>query len=514
MRLSLLTFLTVFTLQNAIAQDCANCNNQKRVVLYDADVQVPKPAATDSLSQWQLLIQIATSIDVAVFKNSSECVNLVSAFTVYGSGAETIVVGANTTNLPSSDIDGDYLVTGTIKAAGEQYILEVELQAGCSRKVIAKGSSLFDLKGDLSGYSKIVSEAVSSILPIAGKIQQFESSEKQRDKSLSLLQIGEIPVKITPQKKILKAGESTVFNVEIIDCDGSPIQGREIVFTEMDFNGMKLFKTLGGTVSPTKLVTDANGKATGTFTLKPGATEALISAHSPGKDVAGCESIFSGSAAINIKATYSGYVKYQLEMTNNCTKENTSGCLYTQNKWKNVQSISFGTSFYTTQERGETLDISLTDDENQQDGSLVPDLLAHGTFSHMRNDLNRGVIVCESANKGEETIQRIISNVEGGLGKASIRISESGGFAAINLDLVFDTNTSSFFSQTALPSANENKKEKTDWNVAFDTIIEKGLKVKKTKTAGKTTYTFQGSRGTKLACGSTNETIVVVVNEE
>lgn len=506
-------------------QDCVNCKEVPKLTQFDFDIKVPTPNAADGTEnlwpEWKNLFMIASMVGNQLMLANPDCIRITIPPSFDSAGTQEITVGGETfTNLPSNPLIsadlskyGDYLLTGVITANGTECKLHAEIQTSCSRKIVAIADISFSLSSVSGNVSGIAQQLVNQFSPLSQKIRQFELDERTRDKSLSLFQTssGE-PIKITPDKETLKAGESTSFTIELRDCDGKPLAGREIRFAGSNFEGLKVPATIGGTVSPASVTTDANGKARATFTLTGGSHEALIAAYSPGKNVKGCESMFYGDAPINIRYTYSGYIKYSYESSSNCSDDVSSGCLRSTYNGVEKMTITYNSSFYIDPEKSPTPDFFVAEDDESE--SMVPDKLDGGSYSYRKTDIRKGIIICESVSKGQTTVQKILASQDGELKSSNFGFSVDNNSAHVNINLNFLANTSSKFSQTYLPEQSNNSTEEISWNVSFDSLLGNELTVKKQKIGNKTRYTIEGKRTLNLKCSSNSETIRMVIDEE
>ena len=371
----------------ASAQSCSNCNESPKIVQFDFDIRVPKPDSSGGTQnlwpEWKNLFIIANSVGSTIQKSGAGCIiiNIPPAIDT-GNVLQGSIGGETFTNLPSNpliskdlSVYGDYVLTGTITGNGTACTLHAEIQTACSRKVVATADVTFDLSTVVGNVNNLAQQVVAQLAP-REKIKQFELDERKKNPALSLFKFAGDPMKVTPAKETLKAGESTSFTVELKDCDGMPLAGREIIFTEDSIGGFKIYGTEGGTVSPEKIVTDANGIAKATFTLAKGAKTALISAHSPGLDVKGCNSMFVGDAPINLGYNYSGFVHYTIENISNCSNAHTSGCAETKSRHQ-VNTVLVYNARFNYLERASSIRISK---DGVKEPNHVPRLRESGTY--------------------------------------------------------------------------------------------------------------------------------------
>ena len=498
---------------NLSAQQCGNCRSTPSVALYDLDVQVPQPALNGSDSsgwlEWLQLFWINKHLQSAIFNSNKNCIKFTQpndAGLSKGSGEEQIIkVGITYTNLPSSgDLSryGNYIYTGSITGSGYQYQLKIYIQASCSRKTIISIDHPFTISASSQNTIQIAQQVAAQLSTLGEKIEQFELNERKENKSLSLASAswGE-PIKITPLKKTLKAGESTSFTIELKDCDGVPLSGRDILFSESSFAGFKIYGTMGGTVSPSKVTTDASGMAKATFTLKPGAKEAVINVHSPGKDVKGCESIFIGNAYINITRIYKGYVKYSFDQTDICNKENHSGVTSSISKW----NISFKVD-YTSMFHSKIEDESISNDG--EGSGLIPDQMDGGSHTNQKTEIKRIQVA-----SNEPVIQVITRNVSGELKDASLRFSFDMGNPYVEVNLNFLVQGSAMFRQTYLPGSTETINEYYQHSVAFFST-DPNMKYTKSETSEGIKHVISYLRSVNAECTQVIERLELQVVEQ
>jgi hypothetical protein len=503
--ISIILFLICFT--NAPAQQCGNCKETPKLTTFDFDVQVPTPNVTDSTDQlwpeWKNLFIIAGAVASNLKKNEGNCITFTIPPAVDTGDVQLAKVGGETfTNLPSNpNISsklseyGNYLMTGTIKKSGDAVILHVEIQSSCERKTVATAAVSFQFSSVAGNVNSIAQQAASQLSPLIEKIKKFELEERQKNKKLSLYQTNwEEPIKITPQKRTLKSGESTDFTVELKDCDGIPVEGREILFSETTFEGFKIFGTTGGTVSPAKIVTDANGKATAKFTLKSGAKEAIISAHSPGMEVKGCKSMFTGDAAINIRRTYSGTIKYSFDQSQQCVKSFSDKVSTGISQWNHTFKVEYTGNFYSN-------DLGYNGDEEpivMESGNMVVKQYEHKKITVANNP---------------PTEQEIKKDQSGGLKSGTVRFGFDANAPFAELNLKFMLEGTSSFKQTYLPSASGPANEEFLHSVAFF-HIDKNLQYKKTTEGGKIKHIITYIRTDNKECLQLVERMQLQVIEE
>ena len=293
-----ISFLMLWSLQ-PVAQQCGNCKQTPKVAGYDLDVQVPQPKlnGTDSTGwlEWLRLFWVNKFAHGALFQNNKNCVRFIQPESSEG----VLKVGETYTNLPEGNISefGDYYTTGYVKQQGDGYVMHIELQASCSRKVVAAATVQFQLLTSGQMAQNIGQQAASQLTPLIDKIRKFELQERENNKYVALATLGDDDIIIIPKKRNLAQGEQTELDITLKDCDGKVLPNREILFGAGSISGMAITGTLGGTVTPSNVTTDANGKAKATF--KMGADRsAVINAHHLFNLPTGCPYAKVGSTPI------------------------------------------------------------------------------------------------------------------------------------------------------------------------------------------------------------------------
>lgn len=508
-------------------QQCGNCDRRPSIATFDFDIKVPPPAANDTTHElwpeWKALYLLAGMVSSKLGSLNAGCVklNIPPSFDV-GDTSLLSVGGETFTNLPSNpnigplNVYGDYFITGTIAGTGTSLNLQVELQASCSRKVVAKASTQFDMRGIVGNLPGIVGQIASQLSPLAQKINDFEKQQRTENNSWAIDYFNAEPIKITPAKKTLKRGETTPVTIELKDCDGTPLAGREIIFTETEFEGFRIEKTIGGVITPSRVMTDDQGKATVQFRLDANAERAIINAHSPGKSVRGCADMFTGTAFLNIQAIYSGYVRYRHKNLSNCSLKDVTGCLEQQYNGILQQAVEYTGVFYQEGEKSEGADISFSGKEEDDGEEIsVPNCMEGGNFYYRKYDFRKHIIVCVSAAQGQTTIQRIDQTSSGGLLYGSGQISIDDTFARVTISLQFKTSTKTDVEQTILGSSSNTSEETSSWDIAFDSFFEKGFKATVQKIGNRRKYTIDYTRKFNPGCNLDSvEELKVVVWEE
>lgn len=285
----------IFSAFVLVAQECTNCKKAPQVITYELDIQVPKLSDTgQSMFQWRQLYSLSGFTNSKLFELNKNCVRFLQPL-VTGIGDIT------TPRLPEkseSSNYGDYLVTGWVRQAGEECILHLELQTTCGLHRVTSAEVPFHLSGDSAYIKGIAHQAASQLSPLADKIKAFEKKERESNKTVAFSGWGTESITIKPKKHRLAAGEETEVEISMKDCDGYPLANRQIDFTKSGPGEPAILGTTGGTVIPSSLTTDANGKAKVKFKMGSGKT-ALIAAHYLFNKPSGCPGAMIGSFPIN-----------------------------------------------------------------------------------------------------------------------------------------------------------------------------------------------------------------------
>jgi hypothetical protein len=300
--ISRLLFIILICLARHIActQECGNCKKTPKVNNYDLEVQVPKPDDTSKLLQWRQLFWLSEFAKSYLFERNKNCVRFVQPLSTNANGNEVLVVSQTDPQLPASgnvSKYGDYLVTGFVRQSGEGYIMHMELQTSCSRKKVAASDVPFQLSSDPDYISGIGQQAAASLTPLIDKINEFAKKQRETDKGIAFSNWGKEAITIVPKKQKLAAGEETEIEIIMKDCDGYALGNREIDLSKGSINGMPINGTTGGTVTPSKVITDAGGKAKAKFKMGNEKT-AFIRAHYLFNRPTGCADAMIGSCAL------------------------------------------------------------------------------------------------------------------------------------------------------------------------------------------------------------------------
>lgn len=315
----ILWLLFIVAFRNSYAQQCGNCKLTPNVAQYDLEVQVPQPELkgekTKGWLEWLDLFWLARHANSYLFQNNSNCIRFKIGpdQDANADGTQDIYqVGASYTHLPHQSYKEGYITTGYVKKSGDGYVMHMEVQSACNRKTVAFTDVPFPPNSISKIAEDIAQQAAKQLMPLVDKIKEFELKERKENKDFALGGSGRELIKIVPASKQLATGQQTEIDITLLDCDGYPLAGREIVFTQGEVGGMKIAGTIGGTVTPSKIRTDANGKAKAKFTMTAGSGKpAIINAHTLTRTPNNCEDALTGSKkmdalpAFKITVTYS-----------------------------------------------------------------------------------------------------------------------------------------------------------------------------------------------------------------
>ena len=219
------------------------------VALYDCDFT---GASVDSVSTSAALSTISSRIFKLVAEDASASgVVLMNLGTGDTSSDEIVAETRPNFYVPDStaDHDVDYIISGTVTGAPGSYVLSIVLQNSFTLQQAAEGTADFT-SATASGMNSAVSQALSTILPLLGKIRSYEIGLRNSNSSISI----NPSVAVTASSASVALNGSTTVTLTVIDCDSMKLAGRQVNLT-----------AVGGSISPQTVTTDNNGNATATF---------------------------------------------------------------------------------------------------------------------------------------------------------------------------------------------------------------------------------------------------------
>ena len=295
-------FHVAFICLYANAQPCDNCKKKPLVANYELDVQVAKPEGNvEALLQWRQLFWLTKFANAKIFALNKNCVRFLQPLSTSADGNAVLVVDQMKPTLPAGgnvSKYGDYLITGSVTQSGNGYNMHIELQTSCSRRRVAFADIPFQASSDPAYIQNIAEQGAAQLAPLIDKINEFANKEREGNKKTAFSNWGTESITITPKKRKLPAGEETEIEISMKDCDGFALGNRQIVFTKGSVEGFPINGTIGGTVTPATVTTDASGKAKAKFKMGDGKT-AMIAAHYLFDKPTGCKDAMTGSCPIN-----------------------------------------------------------------------------------------------------------------------------------------------------------------------------------------------------------------------
>jgi hypothetical protein len=300
-----ISFLLVFLLWtgSSLAQDCDICSHP-RLAFYDAQMP-PRPSTADSIVTWWTLQWPMAVARVSLHNTdpTRDCITwydgaLVNARDLQG---DTLRIGLEYFNYPpAGEVNADYLLTGSITGSGGTYYLNLTLETAVSREVVLTHSVSFG--SDIASQQSAGEAAAAAFMPLLQTIRSFEVNKRNTDVTVAMRdrESAPQPITVTPKKKKINTGEAVDVDIEMIDCDGVPLGNREISFIETTVYDIPFSGSTGGTVEPSTVTTDANGKATVKFTAGSTTGIGQIVASYPHRKPCGRASGFMRSAVMII----------------------------------------------------------------------------------------------------------------------------------------------------------------------------------------------------------------------
>jgi|GEM_PF-2144449 len=294
---------------NAIYAQCDECID-RRIYMFDASVDVPAPpdTAIQEIFKWSSLFDLGRFARILSHDEdpTKDCFIWSDGGMWLANSAQngTLIFGSTYTNLPpAGPIKGiDYLLTGSVTPdGGDNYTFTWRLECGTSREVVKSSSVNYTANSGGTGIEAAARQAAQGLMPFLQTIQDFEIDKRENDVTVARSAWGKMT--ITSKKTKLAPNESTEVEIELIDeCDGYVLKNREIIlepYSDPELGPLCEGPT-GGTVSPTRVTTDENGKATVTFTAGSSGGLGVINAVYVFKKPHGRLCAITGKASINL----------------------------------------------------------------------------------------------------------------------------------------------------------------------------------------------------------------------
>ena len=328
------SFILALTLIVTTKAQCDECIDN-RIILFDAAVNVPPPSDTamQKAFAWASLFEVSRKVRYYTHWEdpTKECFIWIDGGLWLANSEQggTFKFGPTYSNLPpAGPVESTpYLITGSISQAGaiDNYTLTWQIECGTSREVVRSSTVTFSTNSSFAGLDQAAKKAAAGLQPLLQVIRDFEI--KKRDEDMGVARSTSGFIKVTPEKKNLQPNDSTKVELELIDiCDDYVLKNREIIlepYTDPE-TGEKLCNgPTGGTVRPTRITTDENGKATVTFIAGKSGGLGIIDAVYRYKKPHGWIDAMFGEASINL-AKSMWDVKVEFQHSANSTTNMTS----------------------------------------------------------------------------------------------------------------------------------------------------------------------------------------------
>ncbi len=291
------------------AQQGAKCDScdSLRIGVYDFEVAVPRPTAARDIIRWLRLFLPAKAAS-SYYNNEDplhHCLVVLAGAMLNARATDgTLRFGHETLNLPpAGPLPAlDYIVTGTVSQSGGANTAALRIEAAGSREQVTGGSAAFGIeeKGD-DGPAQAGRQAAIQASPLLDAIRRWEKRKRDSDRNVAIASARNIVLE--PEKPRISPGETVAVNLTLEDCDGVPLGGRVIAFEETTYHGAPMPGTTGGKVEPSRVTTDANGKARVRFTADAKTGDPMVVvAHWIHKRPSGHDSAWMGQAPLSPSA--------------------------------------------------------------------------------------------------------------------------------------------------------------------------------------------------------------------
>lgn len=238
---------------------------------------------------------------------------------------------------------GEYLLTGTVNGSGGSFTVSMTMETSISRKTIKSVQVPVDLNGRNS-YQAAAEKLEAALGSLETCIKEYEIRERETNLKIAFGQ----PISrdadppqllvVKPKKTKLQMGEETEVEITLKDCDGYPLKNRTISFTGELYDSSWRKGTYGGTVTPLKVVTDAQGKAKVTFKAGKAYAFAAIVAHYRFEQPCGRKDVITGSAAIDMQLKPYRVIAYYTSSVLTKVNSRTHTSEYTESSTGNERS--------------------------------------------------------------------------------------------------------------------------------------------------------------------------------
>ena len=159
-------------------------------------------------------------------------------------------------------VDADYVIAGTLVRNVAEYTLTISLLDGHTFIHAIDAIATFSTV-TVSGVQAACVTAVQKILPLATKIQNYQELFKNQNPLLSI----NPQIVLSPAQLNLSQKGSTDVSISVIDCDGTPMTGRQLTL-----------EATNGQFGVSTVQTDNAGTATAAFTAGASNGMAILTA--------------------------------------------------------------------------------------------------------------------------------------------------------------------------------------------------------------------------------------------
>lgn len=219
------------------------------VALYDCDLS---GATISSVSAGDTLSTVSSKIFKLVSEDaSSGGVILMSLGSGDTSSNEIVTRTWPTVFTPDStaDHDVDYVISSNVTGTPGSYTISIFLQNSYTLQHAAEGTATFAAATD-SSLNAAVETALSTMLPLSSRIRAYEVGLRNASQTISI----NPKIFVAASKPSIPAKGSTAITITVLDCDSTPLAGRQLELT-----------SVGGSVAQESVTTGGDGRASVNF---------------------------------------------------------------------------------------------------------------------------------------------------------------------------------------------------------------------------------------------------------
>jgi hypothetical protein len=285
----------------AYSQACDPCS-RPRILVYGTDVRVPRPADAQAIESWWRLFAVHGFATSGLGEDPTRgCLRLYAG--AVSGGSLRVGIEHSEPVPPGPITTADYLMYGIGEDGGDEWVYTLVIEAAEAREEVARVSRRFSKVVGDTNHGEAGRDAVASIIPLFNTIREWETAKRNARSDVAMRDIidGVEPIRLRPEKTRLETGESTVVEVEMIDCDGEPLAGRTITFGDALIGGSIAPGTTGGKVLPLDVTLNADGRGKVTFTAGTTTGLANLIAYHVHEKPCGRPGAFSAQAPLTIR---------------------------------------------------------------------------------------------------------------------------------------------------------------------------------------------------------------------